>query len=329
MKHIRVILCTEDFTLHAPIAAGLRDDPWLTLVAHVPLASPEALVATITQADFLLCTQAAYTIHHDQIEAHSVPTIMLRASDADTLAKGPFVVDCVRLPDKGTPQHMLIMLRELSAKIKLASTYAPRTSSSTVQASNPSSMVIAIGASTGGTEALLAVLEALPPSTPGIVVVQHMPAAFTPVFAKRLNTRCALAVKEAETGDAIRTGHVYIAPGGLHMRLQRAGQVYRLRCTPGSPIKGHCPSVDILMASVAHHVGACSLGILLTGMGTDGAEGMQAIRNAGGQTLAQNEATSVVYGMPKAANDLDAVDHLLPLQMIAPFIQEYGARAQL
>jgi two-component system chemotaxis response regulator CheB len=165
----------------------------------------------------------------------------------------------------------------------------------------PTGGVIAIGASTGGTEAIAEVLGRLPRALPGVVIVQHMPAGFTRLFAERLNELGELDVKEAEDGDAVRPGQALLAPGGLQMALAPTSGGYVVRVTAGARVNGHCPSVDVLMLSVARHAGPRAVGVLLTGMGNDGAAGMKAIRDAGGGTVAQDEATSVVYGMPREA----------------------------
>jgi two-component system chemotaxis response regulator CheB len=176
--------------------------------------------------------------------------------------------------------------------------------------------VVAIGASTGGTEAIAEVLARLPAEVPGVVIVQHMPAGFTRMFAERLNELSELKVTEAADGDEVREGQALLAPGGYQMTLALAGDGYLVRVAPGAKVSGHCPSVDVLMQSVARHAGSLAAGVLLTGMGSDGAEGMKAIRAAGGVTIAQDERTSVVYGMPKEALLRGGVDRVVPLQDI-------------
>jgi len=176
--------------------------------------------------------------------------------------------------------------------------------------------VIAVGASTGGTEALREFLAPLPSDTPGIVVVQHMPASFTKSFADRLDTQCQMRVKEAAEGDRILPGHVLIAPGDFHMRVLRSGAVYSVTVNHEERVNRHRPSVDVLFDSCAQNLGANVVGVILTGMGADGARGMLAMRNAGARTIAQDEATSVVYGMPREAVLAGGVEQVLPLQSI-------------
>jgi two-component system chemotaxis response regulator CheB len=177
--------------------------------------------------------------------------------------------------------------------------------------------LIAIGASTGGTEAIKDVLQMLPADAPGIVITQHIPAAFSGPFAKRMDGACALSVCEASDGQQILPGHAYIAPGGRHLLVERSGARYLCRISDGPPVNRHRPSVDVLFRSVAQSVGTNAVGVLLTGMGDDGATGLLEMLQAGASTLAQDEASSVVWGMPGKAWQLGAVQHLLPLREVA------------
>jgi len=186
--------------------------------------------------------------------------------------------------------------------------------------------LIAIGASTGGTEAIRGVLENLPADVPGIVIAQHMPPGFTRSFAARLDGLCSLRVKEAEHGERILPGHVYIAPGDRHLLVERSGANYRTELSDGPPVNRHRPSVEPLFLSVARHAGGNAIGIMLTGMGKDGAQAMLELRRAGAWTIAQDEASCVVFGMPKEAIALGAVEEVLPLGRIAPRLVEHSAR---
>jgi len=185
--------------------------------------------------------------------------------------------------------------------------------------------VIAIGASTGGTEAIREVLENLPADTPGIVIVQHIPGMFSGPFAARMNGVSQMEVCEARHDQRVMHGHVYIAPGDQHLSLRRDGARYYCRLSDAEPVNRHRPSVDVLMHSVAQQVGKNAIGVMLTGMGKDGAEGMLAMRNAGAATLVQDEASSVVWGMPGAAAKLGAAGEVLPLTKIAGRITELYA----
>jgi two-component system chemotaxis response regulator CheB len=181
----------------------------------------------------------------------------------------------------------------------------------------PAGTVLAIGASTGGTEAIANVLTRLPQACPGIVVAQHIPAQFSRAFARRLNELCAMEVKEAEDGDTLRAGLALVAPGDFHMLLRNTGGRYYVNVKSGPRVCYQRPSVDVLFASVAEAAGADAVGALLTGMGNDGAQGLLKMRQAGARTIAQNEATCVVYGMPREAVELGAADQILPLPAIA------------
>lgn len=184
--------------------------------------------------------------------------------------------------------------------------------------------VVALGTSTGGTQALENVLARLPRTCLGMVIVQHMPEKFTAAFAARLDTVCQVRVKEAANGDRVLPGHAFIAPGGKHLVLKRSGAKYYVEVVDGPPVSRHKPSVDVLFRSVAKCAGKNALGIIMTGMGDDGAHGLKEMRNIGATTCAQDEQTCVVYGMPKEAVKLDAVDNIVPLEKISDQIIKYG-----
>ena len=186
--------------------------------------------------------------------------------------------------------------------------------------------IVAIGTSTGGTLALERVLTELPRVSPGIVIVQHMPAMFTAAFAARLDGLCAIDVMEAKDKQRVLPGQALIAPGGKHMQLARSGAQYIVEVKDGPPVNRHCPSVDVLFRSVARHAGKNAMGVIMTGMGNDGARGLKEMHDAGSYTFAQDEDSCVVYGMPKEAAKLGAVDRVLPLSHIAGAIMRGGAR---
>jgi len=180
-----------------------------------------------------------------------------------------------------------------------------------------SNKVIAIGASTGGTEALKTVLTKMPPNSPGILVVQHMPAAFTTAFAERLNGLCQITVKEARNSDSVNPGTALIAPGNWHMILRRSGARYYVEVKDGPMVHHQRPSVDVLFKSTAKSAGPNSIGVILTGMGSDGAEGLLEMKQEGAKTIAQDERSCIVFGMPKEAIELGAVDKVVPLDRVA------------
>ena len=177
--------------------------------------------------------------------------------------------------------------------------------------------VVAVGASTGGTEALRIFLEAMPADAPGIVIVQHMPEKFTQSFAERLDTICRISVKEARNNDSVIPGRALIAPGNRHMLLQRSGARYYVEIKDGPLVSRHRPSVDVLFRSSARYAGANAIGVIMTGMGDDGAQGMLEMKGTGAQTIAQDEASCVVFGMPAEAIKRGAVDAIAPLERIA------------
>ncbi|CAI4033027.1 protein-glutamate methylesterase/protein glutamine deamidase [Nitrospira tepida] len=244
-------------------------------------------------------------------------------------------VDFVTKPKIDVREGMTELARDLVGKIKAAACANVKRTAWKVKGGEPSptpqaarlassgamikttDTIIAIGASTGGTEALKEVLEALPPNTPPIIMTQHMPEKFTKTFADRLNQLCRISVKEAEDGDSVLPGHALLAPGNYHMVLVRSGARYSVRLTQEEPVNRHRPSVDVMFDSVARTAGANSVGVILTGMGNDGAKGLLAMKQAGAITIAQDEATCVVFGMPKEAIKLGGVDQVLPLSQIA------------
>jgi two-component system chemotaxis response regulator CheB len=210
--------------------------------------------------------------------------------------------------------------KKLSADAMLAAPLAGQAMARTTET------VICIGASTGGTESLRVVLEALPANSPGIAIVQHMPEKFTEAFARRLDSLCDMEVKEAADGDTVMRGRVLIAPGNKHMLLQRSGARYYVAVKDGPLVSRHRPSVDVLFRSAARYAGANALGIIMTGMGDDGARGLLEMKQAGAATIAQDEASSVVFGMPKEAIALGAADRVQPLEMLAMEIVRAGNR---
>lgn len=237
-------------------------------------------------------------------------------------------VDFVAKPSCANRKQLEDFIRnELLVKIKIASIAKIGSIKKNVLQSSPSSLtvrnkdkdlIVAIGASTGGTEAIATVLKEFNPDIPGVVIVQHMPQGFTAMYAKRLNDQCKIVVKEAKSGDIVRPGQALLAPGGdSHMELVKVGDTYQVVLKKAPKVNGHCPSVEVLFNSVAKAAGNRAVGIILTGMGGDGGKGLLEMRNAGAQTIGQDESTCVVYGMPKVAYDCGAVMYQEKLQDIA------------
>ncbi|SMF84832.1 two-component system, chemotaxis family, response regulator CheB [Tistlia consotensis] len=223
-----------------------------------------------------------------------------------------------RLPGRAAAARPRVPEKKLTADVMLPAPRAGRAMAQTTE------RVVCIGASTGGTESLRVILEALPADCPGIVIVQHMPEKFTAAFARRLDGLCQIEVKEAADGDSVLRGRALIAPGDRHMLLQRSGARYYVSVKEGPLVSRHRPSVDVLFRSAARFAGANAVGIIMTGMGDDGARGLAEMKQAGARTVAQDEATSVVFGMPKEAIALGAAEKVLPLDLMASEILKAG-----
>lgn len=254
----------------------------------------------------------------------------LNISVFDALDAG--AVDFVKKPDMTAQNELNTFFLELRSKIKIAhiarlKSRIPASTEASVEKPSiintiklepvSTQRVIAIGASTGGTEATLEVLKNLPKETPGILVTQHMPPGFTKMYADRLNKICQMEVREAVNGDRLTTGLALIAPGDKQMRLAKDAKGYFVRCLEGEKVSGHCPSVDVLFESVSKAAGANAIGIILTGMGRDGASGLLLMKNAGAYTIGQDQASCVVYGMPKVAYEIGAVQIQSPISDIS------------
>ncbi|MBP2844124.1 chemotaxis response regulator protein-glutamate methylesterase [Dickeya oryzae] len=234
-------------------------------------------------------------------------------------------IDFVTKPQLGIREGMLAYSELIAEKIRMAAkARLPQRSTgiapSVLLPSMPllsSEKLIAIGASTGGTEAIRHVLQPLPPTSPALLITQHMPPGFTKSFAERLNKLCQITVKEAEDGERVLPGHAYIAPGARHLELARSGANYQVKLHDGPPVNRHRPSVDVLFHSVAQYAGRNAVGVILTGMGNDGAAGMLELHKAGAYTIAQNEASCVVFGMPREAIALGGVDEVVDLHQVS------------
>jgi len=257
---------------------------------------------------------------------YPLPVIVVSSVGANVFeALDAGAVDFVTKPEIGKVGGMNSFINELIVKIKIASTAKVGSYKKDYQAvkmvSNHgvdiSNTILAIGASTGGTEAIYSIITALPRDMPGILIVQHMPPVFTKLYADRLNNSCKLEVKEAEDGDLIKPGRVLVAAGDFHMRLAKGSSGYYVKCAQGERVNGHCPSVDVLFDSVAEIAKNKAIGVILTGMGADGAKGLLSMRKQGAYTIGQDEKSSTVYGMPMVAFNIGGVAKQLPLNMIA------------
>lgn len=231
------------------------------------------------------------------------------------------LTDAVKAAARAKPERLAAQLRRITPKLSADSVLEEPRGRAMIRTTD---QVMVIGASTGGTEAVRFVLEALPQDALGIVVVQHMPEGFTRSFAQRLDTLCRITVREAADGDSVLRGHALIAPGNQHTLLKRSGARYYVEVRGGPLVSRHRPSVDVLFRSAARYAGKNAIGVILTGMGDDGATGMKEMHEAGARTIAQDEATSVVYGMPKEALERGGVDRVLPLPRIATELLRMG-----
>jgi len=269
----------------------------------------------------------------DIIPKYRTPTVMITALAKEegtqvlrALELG--AVDYIQKPSMGELESMQGLINEkilIAASVKVRAQgvlkTAPLKAQQTKQkASSQFSRMIAIGSSTGGTEALKHILTDLPANIPPIVIVQHIPANFSKALAERLNTLCAFEVKEAEDGDLVLAGRAIIAPGGKHIELVRQGSDLKVRVLDTPAVNRHKPSVDVLFDSVAKHVGASAIGVILTGMGNDGAKGLLKMKNLGSETIAQDEESCVVFGMPREAIAIGAAQFVEPLNGIAKLL---------
>lgn len=242
-------------------------------------------------------------------------------------------VDFVQKPSLGIRSGLLEYSAVIADKVRAAARARPKRIQAHDRSAPPalepvmvsSEKLVALGASTGGPEAIRRVLEPLPANCPAILIAQHMPGGFTRSFAERLDRLCRITVKEAEQGERVLPGHAYIAPGDFHLKLGRSGANYVVQLDDGAPVNRHRPSVDVLFRSVAERAGRNAIGVLLTGMGKDGAAGLLDMRRAGAPTLAQDEETSLVFGMPREAIALSAATEVLALDEVAPSVMALAA----
>lgn len=328
---VRVLIVDDSATMRRLIAATLGRDPGLDVIgqagdAHEARQAIKALNPDVVTLDVEMPDMSGLDFLEKLMRLRPTPVVMVSSTttsgaDATIRALELGAVDCVPKPTPADPHSF----DELPAKVKAAALVPvrqglPRLAPGSEPPRPPfapyrgdARTVVAIGASTGGVEALVAILSDFPEHCPPTVVVQHMPAQFTASCARRLDRLCPPRVGEAVDGAPLVPGRVYLAPGGVaHLEVLGSGEL-RCRLRAGDPVSGHRPSVDVLFASVAQAAGARAVGVILTGMGRDGAAGLLALRRTGARTLGQDAATSVVYGMPRAAFELGAVEEQLPL----------------
>lgn len=324
MRQLRVLVVEDSLVFRELLVKSLNNDPAITVVgtANDPFEARDKIIELkpdVMTLDVELPKMSGIEFLRKLIPQYPMPVLVISALNDkvfDALSAG--AVDFVAKPTITDREQLdLFLTKELPVKVKIASTAKisniKKTSKETeIQdvGVQDKSALIAIGASTGGTEAIYNVIKEFGPDIPGIVLVQHMPAGFTSMYANRLNDQCRVKVKEAEDGDVVKRGQVLIAPGGdRQMTLVKTPSGgYAVKLTKGPKVSGHCPSVDALFDSVAKIKPTNTIGIILTGMGGDGAKGLLEMRKAGARTIGQDESTCVVYGMPKVAYDMGAVE---------------------
>ncbi|OLP55844.1 chemotaxis response regulator protein-glutamate methylesterase [Rhizobium rhizosphaerae] len=354
---IRVLIIDDSASVRQTLTSVLQSDPAIEVIgaAADPFIAAKRIqdeVPDVITLDVEMPRMDGITFLRKLMSQRPIPVVMcssLTEEGTETLMQAleAGAVDVILKPKIGAADHLAEQAQRICEVVKGASqarigsrrVASARASGASASASGPAQkltadvmlppppagramaktteMVCCIGASTGGTEALRELLERLPANSPGIVIVQHMPEKFTAAFAKRLNGLCEVEVKEAQDGDPVLRGHVLIAPGDRHMLLERQGARYHVSVREGPLVSRHRPSVDVLFRSAARAAGSNAMAVIMTGMGDDGARGMLEMKQAGAYTVAQDEATSVVFGMPKEAIARGGVDKILGLPLLA------------
>lgn len=346
MSHkIKVLIVDDSALVRQTLSGILSSDPDIEVIgmAQDPIVAVQKIseqVPDVITLDVEMPRMDGITFLQKIMSQHPIPVVMCSSlaeeGNETTLKALEYgAVDIITKPKMGTKQFIeesriricdsvkaaaaahlrpIRAIREVSPKYTADVMIEPPNAKAMIQTTEK---IVAVGASTGGTEALSVFLQMLPADTPGIVIVQHMPENFTAAFAKRLDSICRVTVKEAENNDSVVRGHVLIAPGNKHTLLKRSGARYYVEVKDGPLVSRHRPSVDVLFRTAARYAGKNAVGVILTGMGDDGARGMKEMHDAGAATIAQDEATCVVFGMPNEAIKTGGVDKILPLEKIA------------
>jgi two-component system, chemotaxis family, protein-glutamate methylesterase/glutaminase len=340
----KVLIVDDSSLMRQLLTEILSSDPELEVIgtAGDPFIAREkikALRPDVLTLDIEMPRMDGLTFLEKLMRGHPMPVVMIsslteRGAETTLRALSLGAVDYVSKPKIDVSNGTIEQTGEIIAKVKAAARVKVRGVTTPVTGPvelaagchfSATHKVVAVGCSTGGTEALKDLLSPLPADFPGLVMVQHMPEAFTRPFSERLNSLCRIRVQEAKDGDRILPGHALLAPGGHQMEVIRHGMEYAVRVYRGERVNRHLPSVDVLFSSCAKHLGKNAVGVLLTGMGADGAKGMLEMKEARAFTIAQDEATCVVFGMPREAILLGAVDQVLPLGRIpAALVQRLG-----
>ncbi|MGE5683358.1 MAG: protein-glutamate methylesterase/protein-glutamine glutaminase [Bacillota bacterium] len=349
MRKIKVLIVDDSAVVRQTLVELLESDPEIEILATAsdPFIAAKKIseeIPDVITLDIEMPKMDGLTFLHKIMTQHPIPVVICsslteKGSATALKALEYGAVEIITKPKLGTKQfleesriHICDIVKAAASvnkhKLKTRSLEVQPKLSADVIISKPTDnamirtteKVIVVGASTGGTEALKLFLEAMPLDTPGIVIVQHMPENFTSAFATRLDSTCRISVKEAENGDTVIRGRALIAPGNHHLLLKRSGARYYVEIKDGPLVSRHRPSVDVLFRSAARYAGKNAVGVIMTGMGDDGAKGMLEMKNTGARTIAQDEKSCIVFGMPNEAIKLGGVDKIIPLDKIAPAV---------
>ncbi len=327
-KKIKVLIVDDSLLFREVLSRGISTDLEIEVVGKAidPFDAREKLLKF--KPDVMTCDVEMPKMNgthfiRQLLPQHALPVIVVSSISQSVFdAMNAGAVDFIAKPDIQSPQGVEAFIEELINKIKIAA-HAKVSNSLNMTAKNSSTTdhldmqrVIALGASTGGTEAIFRLLKQLPSQMPGILIVQHIPPLFSAMFAERLNSQTSFTVREARDNDYVEPGKILIAPGERHMSIKKVGNRYKVKVFQAEKVNGHCPSVDVLFDSVAKECGSNAIGIILTGMGYDGAKGLLSMRRRGARSIGQDEASCVVYGMPKVAFEIGAVEKQASLSQI-------------
>lgn len=330
MKQIKVLVVDDSVLFRKLISQGLNSDPEIQVVATAenPFEARDMILRfepDVMTLDVEMPRMNGIDFLKKLMPQYPIATVMISSLNSvvfDAMKAG--AVDFVNKPAELKKENMQSWIKdELIEKIKIAANVkvGKQKMAESMKVNSTDRVylnkILAIGASTGGTEAIYNVVKNFNTDIPGTVIVQHMPPGFTKMYAERLDKQCKVSVREAQNGDLVERGKILIAPGDKQMRLTRTGGIYRVEVREGEKVSGHCPSVDVLFQSVARAAASNAVGVILTGMGSDGARGLLAMRKAGAKTIGQDEQSCIVYGMPKVAFDIGAVAQQASLEHIA------------